>query len=102
MRRLVVILPKIQSHCTVRRKACSIAEHIRLDRCNPTIIGAKIEAHYFALTVDGSVIDSRRTLMLIAKVVAVCDFGYSGLRDDEKLSAFLELEAAIWGCGSFA
>jgi len=78
MRRLVVIRPKIQSHCTVRRKACSIAEHIRLDRCNPTIIGAKIEAHYFALTVDGSVIDSRRTLLLIAKVVAVCDFGYSG------------------------
>jgi hypothetical protein len=33
---------------------------------------------FFALTVDGRVIDSRRTLLLITKVMAVFDLGHSG------------------------
>ena len=32
---------------------------------------------FFALRVDGSVVDSRRNLLLVAEVIAVPDFGYS-------------------------
>jgi hypothetical protein len=32
----------------------------------------------FALRVDGSVVDSWRSLLLVAEVIAVSDFGYSG------------------------
>jgi hypothetical protein len=44
----------------------------------PAIRRAEIDVGFFTLRVDGSVVDSRRSLLLVAEVIAVSDFGYFG------------------------
>jgi hypothetical protein len=40
--------------------------------------------------VDGSIVDSRRSLLLIAKVIAVSDFGFDGGPSRSTISRFVE------------